>query len=74
MSLRYLHVLFQDCDMSPAEWLWDRRLQLAYDCLAKSDGRTITTIAFDHGFSSSAHFSTVFRRRYGISPRELGSS
>nr|WP_295466518.1 helix-turn-helix domain-containing protein [Mesorhizobium sp.] len=72
MSLRYLHVLFEPCEMSASEWIWNRRLQLSYDCLARGDGRSITTIAFDHGFNSSAHFSTLFRRKYGISPRDVG--
>jgi len=71
MSLRYLHVLFERCDMSASEWIWNRRLQLCYDRIARGDGRSITSIAFDHGFNSSAHFSTMFRRKYGISPREL---
>ncbi len=57
--------------MSAAEWIWNRRLQACYDEIAKSDGRSITSIAFDHGFSSSAHFSTMFRRRYGLTPREV---
>ena len=39
--------------------------------IAKGDGRSITSIAFDHGFNSSAHFSTMFRRKYGVSPRDL---
>lgn len=71
MSLRYLHVLFEGCEMSVAEWIWNRRLQLAYDCLARGDRRSITSIAFDHGFNSSAHFSTMFRRKYGVSPRDV---
>jgi AraC-like DNA-binding protein len=71
MSLRYLHVLFEGCEMSVSEWIWNRRLQLCYDQIAKGDGRSITSIAFDLGFNSSAHFSTMFRRRYGMSPREL---
>jgi AraC-like DNA-binding protein len=32
----------------------------------------VTSVAYDHGFNSSAHFSTLFRRKYGISPRDLG--
>lgn len=71
MSLRYLHVLFEGCEMSASEWIWNRRLQLAYDGLARGDGRSITSIAFDHGFNSSAHFSTMFRRKYGVSPRDV---
>jgi AraC-like DNA-binding protein len=72
MSLRYLHVLFEDCEMSASEWIWNRRLQLAYDCLARGEGGSITAVAFDHGFNSSAHFSTMFRRKYGVSPRDVG--
>jgi AraC-like DNA-binding protein len=71
MSLRYLHVLFEACEMSASEWIWNRRLQLAYDGLAKGDGRSITTIAFDHGFNSPTHFSTMFKRKYGVSPRDV---
>ncbi|MEO3388226.1 helix-turn-helix domain-containing protein [Mesorhizobium sp. CAU 1741] len=74
MSLRYLHVLFEGCEMSASEWIWNRRLQLAYDSLGRGDGRNITAIAFDHGFNSSAHFSTMFRRKYGVSPRDIAFS
>jgi AraC-like DNA-binding protein len=71
MSLRTLHLLFRHCEMSASEWIWNRRLQLCYDEIAKGDRRSITSIAFDHGFNSSAHFSTMFRRRYGLSPRDV---
>jgi len=71
MSLRYLHALFEGCEMSVSEWIWNRRLQLAYDGLARVSGHSITSIAFDHGFNSSAHFSTMFKRKYGLSPRDL---
>ena len=72
MSLRYLHLLFRQCDMSVSDWLWSRRLQRCYDLIAKREGRSITSIAFDHGFNSSAHFSTMFRRKYGVRPRDVG--
>ncbi len=72
MSLRYLHLLFEQCEMSVSEWIWHRRLQLCYDAIARGDGRSITSIAFDHGFNSSAHFSTLFRRKFGQAPRDVG--
>ena len=72
ISLRYLHVLFRQCDVSAAEWIRNRRLQLCYDEIARGGGRSITSIAFDHGFNSSAHFSTLFRRKFGLSPRDVG--
>lgn len=71
LSLRYLHLLFQGCEMSVSEWIWNRRLHLAHDRLARGEGRSITQVAFDLGFSSSAHFSTLFRRRFGLPPRDV---
>jgi AraC-like DNA-binding protein len=71
MSLRYLYLLFRHCEMSASEWIWNRRLQRCYDAIARGDGRSITAIAFDHGFNSSAHFSTMFRRKYGVCPRDV---
>lgn len=71
MSVRTLHLLFEGSEMSASEWIWNRRLTRAYDCLARGEGRSITAIAFDHGFNSSSHFSTQFRRRFGLSPRDL---
>lgn len=71
MSRRYLHQLFEQDDKSVSEWIRDRRLQLCYDQIAKADGRLITSIAFQYGFNSSAHFSTMFRRKYGLSPRDV---
>jgi AraC-like DNA-binding protein len=74
ISLRYLHLLFKDCGMSVSEWIWDRRLQLTYDKLVRRAGQSITSIAFEHGFSSAAHFSTMFKRRFGMSPRDVAGS
>lgn len=71
ISVRYLHQLFQNEDRSVSEWIWHRRLQLCYDAIASGDGRLITSIAYQHGFNSSAHFSTLFRRKYGIAPRDV---
>ena len=36
MSLRYLHVLFEQCEMSASEWIWNRRLQRCYDQIAEA--------------------------------------
>ena len=36
--------------------------------LARQSDRTISEIAFAWGFSSSAHFSRAFRKRFGVTP------
>lgn len=69
ISLRYLHQLFETEERTVSEWIWDRRLQRCYAEIAKGNGRLITSIAFENGFNSSAHFSTLFRKKYGVSPR-----
>lgn len=55
--------------MSVFEYLQQHRLQEAYRMLS-SGGYTVTQVAAHVGYAV-AHFSTVFRQRFGISPREL---
>jgi AraC-like DNA-binding protein len=40
------------------------------------DARSLTEIAYRVGFSSSSHFSTTFRRKFGVRPSDVkrGSS
>ncbi|GAB2785333.1 hypothetical protein GCM10027040_09180 [Halomonas shantousis] len=54
---------------TPHAWLTDRRLEQA--CRLMGDSRaSLTEIALACGFGDGAHFSRVFRRRHGCSPRE----
>lgn len=55
--------------MSVFEYLQQHRLEEAYRMLS-SGGCTVTQVAAHVGYAV-AHFSTVFRRRFGISPRDL---
>ena len=73
ISLRHLHYLFRLTDMSVSEWIWDRRLQRCYDAFTRAELRplSVTEVAYQLGFSSSSHFSTAFRRKFGISPSDL---
>lgn len=73
VSLRHLHYLFRSTEMSVSEWILNRRLQRCYDALMRPELRalSVTEIAYRLGFSSSSHFSTVFRRKFGHSPSEL---
>jgi AraC-like DNA-binding protein len=73
VSLRHLHYLFRLTDVSVSEWILDRRLQRCYDVLTRPELRSlsVTEVAYQLGFSSSSHFSTVFRKKFGHSPSEL---
>ena len=75
ISLRQLHYLFDLCATTPSEWIWQRRLQRSYELLAGDrTGLSVTDVAFRHGFSSSSHFSTLFRRSFGLRPSEVKRS
>ena len=73
ISLRYLHYLFRVDDMSASEWVWDRRLQRCYDFLTRPElnNLSVTEVAYRLGFNSSSHFSTTFRRKFGVRPSDV---
>jgi AraC family transcriptional activator of tynA and feaB len=70
-SKRYLHMAFAACDHSITDHIWTTRLDGCRGDLARRSGRTISEIAFAWGFSSSAHFSRAFRKRFGVTPSEF---
>ena len=71
-SKRALHKAFEREGHSLRDYIWDCRLQSARCELEVAHGErgSITDVAFASGFSSAAHFSRMFRARYGSSPRE----
>ena len=67
-SKRYLHMAFAASDRSIADHIWMTRLDGCRGDLARRSELTISEIAFAWGFSSSAHFSRAFRKRFGVTP------
>lgn len=51
------------------EWLQEFRLQLAYSLLCSGDAN-VSSIAASVGYTP-AHFCSIFRKRFGVSPRKL---
>ena len=70
-SKRYLHMAFAASDRSIADHIWTTRLDGCRGDLERHADRTISEIAFAWGFSSSAHFSRSFRKRFGVTPSEF---
>jgi AraC-like DNA-binding protein len=68
---RYLHMLFSDRGMTVSDYIWRARLQNCRHELETQAGKTITDVAFSWGFSSSSHFSRVFRKYFGIVPSSI---
>jgi AraC-like DNA-binding protein len=73
ISVRYLHHLFRLVDMSASEWLRLRRLQRCHDLLIAPQHahQSITEIAYSMGFSSSSHFSNLFRTHFNMRPSDV---
>ena len=73
ISLRYLHHLFRLVGISASEWLRLQRLQRCHDLLVAPQHahRSITEIAYSMGFSSSSHFSNLFRAHFDMRPSDV---
>jgi AraC family transcriptional activator of tynA and feaB len=73
ISLRHLHRVFASTGNSMGEYVRVRRLEeCRKDLMNPQHGeKSITDIAFSHGFSDAAHFSHSFRRQFGMSPRSV---
>jgi AraC family transcriptional activator of tynA and feaB len=69
---RYLHMIFSDSGITVSDYIWRARLQNCREELERAEARkSITDVAFSWGFSSSSHFSRVFRNYFGIVPSAI---
>jgi AraC-like DNA-binding protein len=57
--------------MTVSDYMWRTRLQNCRHELEAYGGKTVTDVAFSWGFSSSSHFSRVFRKYFGIVPSSV---
>ncbi len=73
ISVRHLHRLFLRKGITVTEWIRQKRLDNCRAELADAGSldRNITEIAFSWGFSDSAHFSHLFKKQFGVSPRDF---
>ena len=73
ITTRYLHYLFTEDDETVTRYILKCRLDACSQALLSGSqcGRTVTSIAFDHGFNSATHFGRVFRSYFGTTPRKF---
>jgi AraC-like DNA-binding protein len=74
-SVRYVQRLFSQEEYTVSAYIRRQRLEGCRKQLADPAWlhRSITEIAFNWGFNSSAHFARVFKAQYGINAREFRS-
>lgn len=72
ISPSYLHRLFRPAGISFWRWVIENRLQRAYEMLTHPAyaQRSIAQIAYGSGFANQAHFSHLFRKQFGLPPRD----
>lgn len=72
LSLRNLYYLFENEGTTVSRFIQDSRLDQCRKEIEVSTmfGRSISDISMAWGFKDSAHFSRVFRNRFGLTPRE----
>lgn len=73
LSQRYVHRLFSDDPIHLMRWVWNERLDRCFETLASrvSTNRSVSAVAYSWGFNDASHFSRSFRKRYGVSPRDI---
>ncbi len=54
-------------ELTPEKWLIRKRLDEAYTLL-KEEGKKVTDVYAAVGFKNPSHFSTAFKKRYGLPP------
>ncbi|MFC7657735.1 helix-turn-helix domain-containing protein [Pseudonocardia benzenivorans] len=69
--MRTLHSAFEDSGESVAALVRRTRLARCREDLEEPTAGSVTEIAFRWGFSDATHFSHVFKREYGMSPRDV---
>ena len=55
--------------LSPERWITNRRLIAAQELLKR--GRRVTYVCFDVGFKNVAHFSAIFKKKFGMTPGSM---
>ncbi len=57
-------------NMTPKQWLKDKRLARAYELLTDTD-LTVTHVAADLGYENVSHFIKSFKGKYKITPKQF---
>lgn len=58
-------------NLTPEKWLIRKRLEVAY-ALMKEGGRKIADVYTQVGFKNQSHFSSAFKKLYGVAPTAIG--
>lgn len=70
ISVRYLHLIFAKQGINVSSWIREQRLLRCRDLLEYSlQPINLTELAYRWHFCDSSHFSRLFKKRFGVSPK-----
>jgi len=69
-SKRYLHQVFAAENLTIERYIWQMRIDQCRKALIdrEQSRKSVSAIAFEWGFNSSAHFSRLFKSQVGVAP------
>lgn len=72
ISERYLHRLFSESGASVSDFIREQRLNRCWEALTNPANVSICVAEIAHkwGFPAPAHFSRIFKQRFGVSPTD----
>ncbi len=59
---------------TPSGFINDIRLRTAFTMLEKDPAIRVSELAYSVGFNDPKYFSTLFRKKFGVSPKDSGNS
>jgi AraC-like DNA-binding protein len=73
LSVAYLHRILRAGGLSAESFIFEQRLDKCRELLLspRHRHRSIAELAYQVGFSHPSHFSRLFKRRFGMTPRDL---
>lgn len=73
ISVRYIHLLFQDLPYTFAEWVKLTRLTVANKLLIKDSYISVADIGYQVGFTDQSYFSRIYKQKFGYPPKDTPS-
>jgi AraC family transcriptional regulator, positive regulator of tynA and feaB len=76
LTARYINELFHLEDMSLMRYVWDTRLTHCHKtlCNAEHFSYRVSEVALQWGFNDLSHFSRAFKKKFGVTPRDVRSN
>lgn len=70
ISIRYIHLLFQDLPYTFAEWVKLIRVTVANKILMTGNYSSVADVGYQVGFTDQSYFSRIYKQQFGYPPKD----